>query len=91
MKTPEELLARLMNTLAQTFKNELILKGGMLLRLLNSPRGTQDLDYVWIRTKKRTLFADEIKKTLEQMEGIQVTNVHANSRGIFIRVFDQPS
>ena len=65
MQTPDALLARLINHLAEEFKNQLILKGGMLLRLLNSPRATQDLDYVWLRTKKRNVFAEEIKNRLK--------------------------
>ncbi len=91
MKAPEELMTRLMNYLADKFKDKLILKGGMLLRLLNSPRQTQDLDYCWIRTKKRNLFAEELKDVLELLNGIQVIDVAVNSRGIFLDVIDQKS
>lgn len=91
MDKTEELLARIIGQLADTFKNKLILKGGMLLRLLNSPRGTQDIDYCWIRTKKRGLFAQEIQSTLEKMEGIQMIDTQANSRGIFLTLRDEPS
>lgn len=91
MQMPEELLARLINYLADTYKNQLILRGGMLLRLLGSPRGTQDLDYSWIRTKKRNLFAQELKTSLEQLQGIQVADVKSNSRGVFLQVLDRPS
>ena len=91
MKAPEELMAKVMNALAEKYKNSLILKGGMLLRLLNSPRATQDLDYCWIRTKKRDIFAQEIKATLEQLAGIVVTGIQANSRGIFLDILDQNS
>lgn len=89
MKAPEKLLARLINYLAEKYKNQLILKGGMLLRLLNSPRETQDLDYAWIRKKKRNIFAQELKSTLEQLDGIKVTDVATNSRGIFLEISDQ--
>ena len=91
MNKREELLARLMNFLAEKFKNQLVLKGGMLLRLLNRPREAGDLDYAWIRTKKRNLFAQEIKSALETLDGIQVPGVQANSRGIFIEVADKSS
>jgi predicted nucleotidyltransferase component of viral defense system len=87
----EELLARLMNFLADKYKNQLVLKGGMLLRLLNSPRETQDLNYAWIRTKKRNLFAQDLKSSLETLEAVQIGNVLANSRGIFIEVTDANS
>lgn len=91
MKTPDELLAKIMHCLAERYKTQLILKGGMLLRLLNSPRATQDLDYVWVRTKKRNLFGEELKEVLEEMEGIRVTRLQANSRGIFLSVEDVPA
>lgn len=85
----ERLLARTLGLLAERFKNQLILKGGMLLRLLNSPRKTQDLDYCWIRTKKRTLLGAELKKTIEEMEGVRVKDVQSNSRGIFVTFRDE--
>ena len=89
--TSDELLARMLTQLADKFKNELILKGGVLLRLLNSPRSTQDLDYAWIRTKKRNLFGRDVKKALEEIEGIEVTDLESNSRGVFIEVRDRAS
>ena len=91
MANTEEFLARLIGYLAEDFKNQLILKGGMLLRLLNSPRLTQDLDYCWIRTKKRSLLAQEIKKSLGAREGIEISDLKINSRGIFIDLLDKGS
>lgn len=91
MKNLEPFLARLMNFLAEKYKNQLVLKGGMLLRLLDSPRSTQDLDYAWIRTRKRNLFAEDLKSALETLEGIRVADVAVNSRGIFLEVLDQNS
>jgi len=91
VKLPEEFIAKILNFLAEKYKSQLILKGGMLLRLLKSPRETQDIDYCWIRTKKRNLFAQELKKNLEQLEGIRVTDMTANSRGVFLDVVDESS
>lgn len=84
----EELLAKIMNHLAQTFKNKLILKGGMLLRLFDSPRSTQDLDYVWVRTKKRNLFAKDLQEVLEKLPNIKCQDIQINSRGIFMEIWD---
>lgn len=89
--TSEELIARALCHLAEKFKNQLILKGGVLLRLLNSPRSTQDIDYAWIRTKKRNLFAEDVRKALEEIDGILITDVQSNSRGIFLEMQDQIS
>jgi predicted nucleotidyltransferase component of viral defense system len=44
----EALMVRLINLLADAFPGKAILKGGMELRLLNCPRFTNDLDYVFI-------------------------------------------
>jgi len=80
-----------MNFLAVKYKNQLVLKGGMLLRLLDSPRITRDLDYSWIRTKKRNLFASELKEALKSLEGLQVVDVKTNSRGVFLEVVEEGS
>jgi hypothetical protein len=88
VETIEKLLVRVMNLLAEQFKGQLILKGGMLLRLLGSPRETADLDYVWIRTQKRNHFAEKIKATLKQLDGINIENISSNSRGVFLDGID---
>ncbi|HKY62544.1 MAG TPA: nucleotidyl transferase AbiEii/AbiGii toxin family protein [bacterium] len=88
MDQNEELLARIMNFLAEKFKNQLVLKGGMLLRLWNLPRSTQDLDYVWLSSKSRKVFAQEVKRSLGELEGVDVTGLEINSRGIFLDLID---
>ena len=47
-KSTEELLAWIIDFFATCFGNSAILKGGMSLRLLHSPRYTNDVDYVFI-------------------------------------------
>ena len=91
MHQNEELLVKLLGDLAAKYKTELVLKGGMLLRLLNSSRSTQDLDYFWIRSKKRTVFAEDLKIFLETLEGIAVSDVQINSRGIFLEILHRPT
>ena len=86
MKTTEELLTTLLGYLAEKFKNQLVLKGGMLLRLLNSPRSTQDLDYGWVPTKSREILAEELRESLEKLEGIKIDDIQINSRGIFLTI-----
>jgi predicted nucleotidyltransferase component of viral defense system len=91
MKTPDRLLARLINCLADQFKDELVLKGGMQLRLLNSPRRTQDLDYAWKRAGSRKFFAKKIKVSLEKLSGIKVSPLEDEvftSRGFILDVED---
>lgn len=88
MRNREELLVRLMHHLSETFKDRLVLEGGMLLRLLNSQRSTQDVDYVFLSQESKKVLAKEFEKVLGRMEGVRVDDVHLHSRGVFIRVVD---
>lgn len=88
MKTPEELLTRVMNQLAETFRDRLILKGGMLLRLYNSPRFTRDVDFVFLSTESKKKLRDDLLQALRRMPEIRIVGVEVNSRGIFIDVAD---
>ena len=47
-KSTEALLSWIIDFFAQKFGNSAILKGGMSLRLMHSPRYTNDVDYVFI-------------------------------------------
>lgn len=86
MKNREELLVRIIHALSEKFKNHLVLKGGMLLRLLNCPRSTQDVDYVWLSTESKKVLGKEIVKVLRSMPELSITTINLNSRGIFIDV-----
>lgn len=91
MKSTEELLILLLNHLAEKMKDRLILKGGMLLRLLQSPRPTQDLDFVLISKESRKVLVREIISCLDELQAIEVTRQNLNSRGIFLDVRDRES
>lgn len=86
MKNSEELLVRIIHALSEKFRSHLVLKGGMLLRLLNCPRSTQDVDYVWISTESKKVLGKEIEQVLKAMPELTITTVNLNSRGIFIDV-----
>jgi predicted nucleotidyltransferase component of viral defense system len=70
--------------MSEHFKDRIILEGGMLLRLLNSPRATQDVDYLLVSESSKKILASEIKNILLKLEDIVVKDVKLNSRGIFI-------
>lgn len=89
MKTPEELLTRVMNHLAGKFRNRLILKGGMLLRLYNSPRLTQDVDFVLLSRESKKKLKEGLIEALRKMPEIKIARVEVNSRGIFVDVADK--
>lgn len=91
MKTTEELLVRIINALAETLRGKLVLKGGMLLRLMNSPRLTQDVDFALISNESRRVLVEPIKKTLLGIGGVSLGEIRLNSRGIFVEVLDSSS
>lgn len=87
----EKFLAEIINYLAKTRREELILKGGMLLRLTGSPRRTNDLDYAWQKVGSRKPFAKSLQKDLENLDGVKVLPIELNSRGIFINIIHEPT
>jgi len=48
IKTTEDLMLFLINLFGEKYPQSAILKGGMALRLLDCPRFTNDLDYIFI-------------------------------------------
>lgn len=87
----EKLLVEILNHLAERLKDRLVLKGGMLLRLLDSPRYTQDLDFVFLSKESRKILVKEITLALEDIPSLQVTRQDLNSRGIFLDVLNRES
>ena len=85
MKT-EELLTKILNQLMDKFKNHLVLKGGILLRLYNSPRSTQDIDFILLSKESRKKWGPLFEKALLEIEEIEIEKINLNSRGIFIDV-----
>lgn len=84
MKNREELLLKVMHLMSEHFKDRIVLEGGMLLRLLNSPRATQDVDYLLVSESSKKVLAEEIKKVLLKLDDVIVRAVELNSRGIFV-------
>jgi predicted nucleotidyltransferase component of viral defense system len=82
----ERLLLRLIHLLTTKFKNQLWLKGGMSLRLYNSPRYTQDVDFVFASKISRRKILTEVKALLESTGDIHISSAEMNSRGVFLDV-----
>ncbi len=68
----QQLLARVLDLFAQKFDKKAVLRGGMVLRVLGSPRLTNDLDYVFVPYKSKKDIADEIIACLKSIEGAKV-------------------
>ncbi len=86
MKSPEQLLIRLINFFAEKFKDRIVLTGGMLLRLYQSPRATQDVDFIFISSESKKTLHPKLCRTIGAMKGVQLDRVDVNSRGIFMDV-----
>ena len=69
MENEQRLLARVLDLFAQKFDKKAVLRGGMVLRVLGSPRLTNDLDYVFVPYRSKKDIVDEIIECLKSIEG----------------------
>lgn len=84
-KSTEELLAWIIDFFAISFGNSAILKGGMSLRLLHSPRFTNDVDYVFIPFDSKKDVKQIIEKELEKVNNLTFTTF-LNSKALRILI-----
>jgi predicted nucleotidyltransferase component of viral defense system len=68
----QALLAQIVDLFAQRFDRNAVLCGGMVLRILGSPRLTNDLDYAFIPFKSKTDIVDDIVNCLKQIPGSEI-------------------
>ncbi len=61
-----------MHRFAEVFEDHAIMKGGMVLRLLDSPRLTNDIDYVFVPYESKKDIVEEIRSVLSEVDGAQV-------------------
>ena len=70
----EGVMVRIMNHFADVFGSQAILKGGMVLRLLDCPRFTNDLDYVFVPHSSKREIVLQVIKALQALKGMSVTH-----------------
>lgn len=70
----QELLARVLDLFAQKFDRKAVLRGGMVLRVLGSPRLTNDLDYIFVPYKSKKDIVAEIIACLESIDGAKINH-----------------
>ena len=68
----EALMVWIMNRLSEVFNEHAILKGGMVLRLLDCPRYTNDLDYVFIPYTSNKDILPLIIKVLNELNDTKI-------------------
>lgn len=80
INSTESLMLWIMHHFAKKLENHAILKGGMVLRLLDCPRHTNDLDYVFIPFKSKKEILPLILDSLKELEGAKIaTSMHSTS------------
>lgn len=84
-KSTEALLSWIVDFFAQKFGNSAILKGGMSLRLMHSPRYTNDVDYIFIPFDSKKDAKTLIEEALSLVEGLKY-NTTMNSKALRIIV-----
>jgi predicted nucleotidyltransferase component of viral defense system len=76
--TAEDLFVWIMHRFAEAFEEHAILKGGMALRLLDSPRSTTDVDYVFAPFASKKHLAARLRELLDELEEATVRiDVHS--------------
>ena len=81
----EGLMIFLINTFAQKFPQSAILKGGMCLRLLDCPRLTNDIDYVFVPYRSKKDILRGVTSVLDDIDGLTY-EYSMNSKCLRIRV-----
>lgn len=80
IESNEGLMVWIMTALADTLGAHAILKGGMVLRLLDCPRHTNDLDYVFVPYDSKKSIVPLIERALRSLDGLEWTyRLHSTS------------
>lgn len=70
--TRDELFIWVMHRFAEVFEDHAVIKGGMVLRLLDSPRATTDIDYVFVPYASKKEVRPQIEQVLGELDGADV-------------------
>jgi len=84
-ESQEHLLVFIMDRIAERLTTHAVLKGGMVLRLTNSPRSTNDLDYVLVPFKSKSDIVDLVLDCLKDIPGITCSH-QLNSKCLRINI-----
>lgn len=70
----EPLMVMVMNHFADRMANHAIVKGGMELRLVDCPRFTNDLDYIFIPYSSKKELQGQVLQVLREIPGVTVAS-----------------
>jgi hypothetical protein len=87
--TQEGLFLWVMHRFSEVFEEHAILKGGMALRLLDCPRRTMDIDYVFVPFDSKKEIVDRVGEVIREIEGASVdVDLHSKMLRADLRVDD---
>jgi len=76
-----------MHRFSEVFEDHAVIKGGMALRLLDSPRHTMDIDYVFVPFTSKKEIIGRIEKVLRELDGAQIDlSMHSKILSAELRV-----
>ena len=76
-----------MHRFAEVFEEHAVIKGGMVLRLLDSPRHTTDIDYIFVPFSSKKEIARRIGEVLGEIDGAEVViTLHSRMLRVDLRV-----
>ncbi|MBF0106653.1 MAG: nucleotidyl transferase AbiEii/AbiGii toxin family protein [Deltaproteobacteria bacterium] len=81
--TADALFVWLIHRISEVFEDHAILKGGMELRLLDCPRSTNDLDYVFVPYNSKNEIVEGLVKIMNEIPGAKI-NKTMNSKALKI-------
>lgn len=90
VRSDEGLRVWMINYLSEKLGEHAILKGGMVLRLLDCPRYTNDLDYVFIPFRSKKEIVPLVRDALQSLKGITVACRLHSTNAQFNVVLDNP-
>ena len=85
--TRDGLFLWVMHRFAEVFEDHAVIKGGMALRLLDSPRHTMDIDYVFVPFSSKKEIAGRIDAVLHEIDGAVIAiELHSKMLSAELRV-----
>ena len=85
--TPDGLFVWVMHRFADVFEDRAILKGGIALRLLDCPRSTTDIDYVFVPYRSKKDVLKRIETVLRELDDGEVSvTLHSRMLRATLRV-----
>jgi predicted nucleotidyltransferase component of viral defense system len=85
--TADGLFLWIMHRFSETFEQHAVLKGGVALRLVDSPRTTTNIDYVFVPFQSTSDVREDIERVLYELEGAQVSiRLHSTMLRADVRV-----